>query len=178
MFESLFKKECDDYGFAYIDLSYHHNLSDTVSRRLHDDSTPSCLALRTSPDFLLLTEKGSLYVELKTGGSADKMFLEAYPLMCNQIREKEMGCPCLYLYNGAFSDYKVIGCYASDIIPDTVVIPDIDKNKSIEGLINQYFSPSPIEKRHVRRGFSGDAHVVLRDLSAWKDWDALVKDLT
>ena len=57
------------------------------------------------------------------------MRLEAYQLMLNQIRETHFHTPCIYIYRGAFSNGQMICCHAKDIIPKTLIVPDVEKNR-------------------------------------------------
>lgn len=129
VFEKDFTELCKQKGYSVIDLSYHHNYDLSTANRLRRDSSPACLSVRVSPDILVLRKnKESQYYELKTGNAKNVIHLEAYQLMCNQVRETGMRTPCIYVYRDALSDYKMIACHAKDIRVERLIIPNCSKN--------------------------------------------------
>lgn len=174
--ENRFKQICNEHGFRYIDLSYHHILPDKDVTTLQREMTPCSLAVRTSPDFIVMTGNGSVFFELKTGSSRNRITLEAYPLMCNQIKEAELCCPCIYIYSGACSNYEPICCHAKDIHPDQLVLPEVDKNRYIKRTLLSYYDCECVSKK-IPSYFSGDAHVVVtkQRLSNWIPLDDMLR---
>ena len=47
---------------------------------------PASLSIRLNPDLLVIKDGQAVLYELKTGNRDDKVYLEAYQLMINQIR--------------------------------------------------------------------------------------------
>ena len=87
-FEEEFRKLGKKNGLDIVDMSYHHLYPNRIKDKLRKSATPVSLLVRTSPDFIDLNT-GSYY-ELKTGRHTDRLNLEAYPLMCNQLRSKHL----------------------------------------------------------------------------------------
>lgn len=112
-------------GFKVTDLSYHHNYKPQTMSHLRSDTSPVSLSVRLAPDMMISKDDETIFCELKTGRSKDIIRLEAYQFMCNRIREEYFCTPVLYLYRGVASDGKIIGCYASQIKENLLVIPDI-----------------------------------------------------
>ena len=130
--EKEFEALCKSKGLELVDLSYHHNFGDKPAEMLRRDFSPSSLAVRLSPDLLVQKKKDpsyhSFFAELKTGSKKDCIQAEAYQLLQNKVRERYMGTPCLYVYTGASTDYKMVACWSGDIRVRKLVIPDAEKN--------------------------------------------------
>jgi len=123
--EKDFTSLCERFGYRVTDLSYHHNYDTKVIYALRKNPSPVSLSIRLSPDMMISKDGETMFVELKTGRSDDIIRLEAYQLLCNQIREKYFHTPCLYVYRGRYTNGDIISCHAKDIIPKTLVIPDV-----------------------------------------------------
>lgn len=171
--EKEFKMLCEENGLTLVDLAYHHTLSDDTVKALQKDSSPASLLFRTSPDFLLFNGDRGVYVELKTGRSKDKIFFEAFPLMCNQIKETSLHAPCIYVYRGPITDFNMFVCPVRDISPETLVVPKKKGNEKISDIITKYFD-CPYKEKEVSPYFSGDAYVELKS-SQVSEWTPVEK---
>lgn len=119
----------------------------------------------------------SLYVELKTGKLKNKICLEAFPLMVNRIHEKSLNVPCLYVYKGAATDNIERCCYASDIQPSRLIIPqNKTKNDNIIDLLKEYYKDIDIQVKKVSDKVSGDAFVEVDGdiVNNWKTLDEVI----
>lgn len=129
MFEKDFRTLCKEKGYKVIDISYHHNFPNSTLTNLRIDFSPVSLSIRLCPDLIVSKRGDTKFYELKTGRARDIIRLEAYQLMLNQIREIHFYAPCIYVYRGAFSSGHMIACHAKDIIPEVLVVPDVEKNR-------------------------------------------------
>lgn len=160
---------CKEKGYEVIDLSYHHNYNDEAAGALRRDFSPASMSIRVSPDMLIQKPVDGFYkssfVELKTGNSS-VMQMEAFQLLQNKVLEKTLKSPCLYVYRGKLSKDKMIACYAKDIRVSKLVIPNAQKNRYIQPILQNSFEV-PLEKREYINGFSNDPYVEVSDLSNW-----------
>jgi len=166
IFENDFKRLCEDKGYNVIDISYHHNCEQSTMWKLRNNISPVSLSIRLSPDLIVYKGNDSKFYELKTGNAKDIMRMEAYQLMLNQIRETHFKTPCIYVYRGKFSNYKMIACHSTDIVPQTLVIPDLKKNSQIKLILSDYFECEKIVRK-VSPNFSGDAYVEITNTDKW-----------
>lgn len=102
--EHEFTKLCLQRGYKVADLSYHHNLPMHTKKILRECNDHASLSVRLSPDICITKEGKSTLCELKTGKNKDTLRVEAYQLMANQIKEKYLDIPCLYVYCGRITD--------------------------------------------------------------------------
>lgn len=172
-FERDFISLCKESGYKVTDLSYHHNYKPEVMASLRADCSPASLSIRLSPDMMVSKGDKTFFVELKTGNHEDKIQVEAYQLMLNQIREKYSCVPCLYVYRGDYTHDDTIACYASDIVPNTLVIPNVDKNRYIKPILEEYFTCEKMQKKMGSR-FSADAYIEINDLRKWEPIDSFI----
>lgn len=84
--ETSFVRLCEDRGYDVVDLSYHHNYPESSCDILRKCDTPASLSVRLTPDLFVTKDGGGALYELKTGNRQDKVYLEAYQLMMNQIK--------------------------------------------------------------------------------------------
>lgn len=112
-FEKEFVKICKKNGLDIVDMSYHHLYPDHTKTLLRSSTTPVSLLVRTTPDFICLND--GKYYELKTGKRPDRLNIEAYPLMCNRIRSKYLGIPCIYVYKGAITNNEIVVCDSEQV---------------------------------------------------------------
>ena len=169
------EQELEDYfrdkGWEFVDLAYHHALSEKDCQVLRSiDSIPS-LYYRTMPDYFITNGKDSMLVELKVGNSADRAYIEALPLMINQKRETCLLVPTLYVYAGQITEGNMVASPSISIMPNKLVIPK--RNKEISPVLTDYFD-CPTEERETARGTSGDAFVIVNKSSV-KKWDSIDK---
>lgn len=104
IFEKDFERLCKDRGYTITDISYHHNYLQESMNKLRNNPSPVSLSIRLMPDLIVSKGNDTKFYELKTGRAKDIMRMEAYQLMCNQIREIHFHTPCIYVYRGAFSN--------------------------------------------------------------------------
>lgn len=160
-FEKEFVELANKKGLDMMDMSYHHLYPDLVKGQLRNNNSPLSLLIRTTPDFICLTD-GSYY-ELKTGTNTKHLNVEAYPFMANRIRYKELGIPCVYVYKGAITDNKIVMMTVDFIEPQTLVIPKDEKNDEIKERLKYYFGVFPNKlvcvERERSKIFSNDAYV-------------------
>lgn len=177
VFENTFIDWCHERGLNVLDLSYHNHLPEREANKLRSNYFPTTLQYRTSPDFLVLNKNMSTYVELKTGNMKDKICLEAFPLMINQIHEKILNIPCLYIYRGNATKWIEKCCYSSQIKPIRLVIPlNRSKNDKIKNMLKGYFSGIEIIEKNVSDKFSGDAFIEVEaeEVNKWKSLDEVI----
>lgn len=165
--EKEFAQMCTECGYKVIDLSYHHQYDSTTKRQLRGDFSPASLSIRLSPDILVSNKEKSVFYELKTGNSENSIKVEAYQLMLNQIRENCFCVDCIYVYKGAFTNGDIIGCHARDIVPSLLVIPNDEKNKQIEPILENYFQ-CEVSKKRIGSMYSGDAFIEVTDMKNWE----------
>ena len=151
-----------------LDMSYHHLYPDHIKAKLRTNIQPISLLVRTSPDFICLNT--GEYYELKTGRSTEYLNLEAFPLMCNQIRSRELGIMCFYVYRGAITNNEIVVCDCSEIRADYLVFPKDEKNDAIKERLERHFkfrSPSVVRERS--KIWSNDAyvHVDAKEVQSW-----------
>jgi len=169
-FEKEFVELANKKGLDMIDMSYHHLYPDRIKGQLRNNTSPLSLLIRTTPDFMCITD--GEYYELKTGTSTERLNVEAYPFMVNQIRSRELHIPCTYVYKGAITEDKIVMCESIWIKPHTLVIPKDEKNNDIrETLINYYEGNCPIIEREKSKIFSNDAYVIIdsEQVRTWAD---------
>ena len=165
---------CEERGYKVVDLSYHHQYDSLTKGQLRSDFSPASLSVRLSPDILISKNNKSVFYELKTGTSEEVIKMEAYQLMLNQIRENHFGTECVYVYRGALTHGDIIACRAKDIIPSLLIIPNDEKNRYIEPILENYFQ-CDIQKRRVGSLFSGDAFIEVKDLRTWEPIDNFIR---
>ncbi len=102
------------------------------------------------------------------------MRLEAYQLMLNKIREVDFLTPCIYVYRGAFSNGQMIACHAKDIRPKTLIIPDVEKNKQIKSIIENFYTCEKRVKK-IAPQFSGDAYIEVVNAENWVPIETFIK---
>lgn len=154
--ESEFEKICKKNGLDIVDMSYHHLYPDHVKAKLRNNTTPTSLLIRTTPDYICLNN--GTYFELKTGKNQSQLNIEAYPLMCNQIRDKSLKIPCVYVYRGVITDNQIVVCDCKNIKADTLVFPKDEKNDPIKETLQEYFKCIYVERERSRI-FSNDAYI-------------------
>jgi len=114
--------------------------------------------------------------ELKTGKNKDVLRVEAYQLMVNQVGEKLLHVPCLYVYRGKISDGEMVACYSKDIKVNTLVIPDRKSNQFIEDALLEYYDGCEVKRFKVDYPYSGDPYVTIsaEDIKAWAHIDKFI----
>ena len=165
-FEAEFVEECKKKGLEMIDMSYHHLYPDPIKAKLRDSTEPISLLIRTSPDFICLNT--GEYYELKTGKNPNQLNIEAYPLMCNQIRDKYLKIPCFYIYRGTITDHQMVVCNCLNIKAEYLVFPKDEKNDSIKDTLQDYFKCMCVE-REKSKIWSNDAYVSIpaKQVQTW-----------
>lgn len=157
------EKKLTDYlegaGYRVVDLSYHHNLSDSACGILRCSNTPASIFYRTLPDFFVSKKDNSSFVELKVGQSSKLLYLEAFPFLANRNRQTSLSVPCLYVYAGGITNYNMVAYPVQDIVANTLVIPS--RNEGIKQTLIEGFPKCKIEERESRAGTSGDAFVIV-----------------
>lgn len=156
VFETEFEKICKKNGLDIVDMSYHHLYPDHVKAKLRNNTTPVSLLIRTTPDYICLNN--GAYYELKTGKNPNQLNVEAYPLMCNQIRDKSLKIPCFYVYKGTITDHQIVVCDCKDIKAEYLVFPKDEKNDSIKDTLQDYFKCMCVQ-REKSKIWSNDAYV-------------------
>ena len=172
--EKDFKKLCEERGYSITDISYHHNFQKESIYSLQNNPSPVSLSIRLTPDLIVSKDGDTKFYELKTGRAKDIMRLEAYQLMCNQIREIYFHAPCIYVYSGAFSNGQIIACHAKDIRPETLIIPDVEKNRQIKPIIENFYTCEKKTKK-IKPQFSGDAYIEISNKENWVPIDNFIK---
>ena len=166
----------ESQGFSCIDTSYHHLHSKDdydVIRRCNDTTA---LAYRTASDFIACLGKNTaLYAELKVGTSQHFCYIEAFPLALH-VLQSYLGIRCLYIYAGRITDGELVACFAEDILPNKLVIPQ--RNSKITPYLLQSFTCS-VEYRETATGTSGDAFVMVSAsrIRHWKPLRQVLADI-
>ena len=137
------------------------------------NSSPASLSIRLSPDLIVSKGNDTKFYELKTGKARDIIRMEAYQLMLNQIREIYFHTPCIYVYRGEKSKGQIISCHAKDIIPQTLIVPDIKKNEQIKPIIEEHFKCEKRSKK-IAPNFSGDAYIEISNTDNWMPIEAFI----
>lgn len=171
--EKDFSLMCEEHGYKVVDLSYHHQYDSSTKGKLRGDFSPASLSVRLSPDILVQKENTSTFYELKTGNSEDIIKVEAYQLMLNQIRENCFCTECIYVYRGVLTNGDIIACHAKDIVPSALIIPNDEKNRYIEPILEKYFQCEK-QKKRIGSMYSGDAYIEVRDLRKWEPIDTFI----
>ena len=107
----------------------------------------------------------------------DKICLEAFPLMVNQIHENLLNIPCLYVYKGVATNNIERCCYSSQIKPSRLIIPQNKiKNNNIIQLLKNYYKDTDIQEKRVSNKFSGDAFIEVDGgiVNSWKNLDEII----
>lgn len=172
--EKDFENLCKERGYTITDISYHHNYLQESMNNLRNNPSPVSLSIRLMPDLIVSKGNDTKFYELKTGRAKDIMRMEAYQLMCNQIREIHFHTPCIYVYRGAFSNGQTIACHSKDIVPQTLIIPDVKKNEQIKPIIEEYFKCKKRVKK-IAPQFSGDAYIEISNAENWVPLDVFIK---
>lgn len=161
--EHEFTKLCLHNGYKVADLSYHHNLPEHTIRTLRSANDNASLSVRLSPDLFITKNGKSMLCELKTGKNKDILRVEAYQLMLNQIGERYLKIPCLYVYCGKITDNRIVACHCSDICVDTLVIPNKKNNGYIEDTLLEYYDGDEglrsFRRPKIDPPYSGDPYV-------------------
>lgn len=126
------------------------------------------------PDFFITRGNISMYVELKVGNSDRVAYIEAFPLMANQQRERSLLVPTLYVYAGNITGGNMVASYSQDIISNKLIIPK--RNEEIKPLLQNWFTCDS-QERETKVGTSGDAFVIVKKkgILQWKPLDEYIK---
>ena len=174
--ERAFTQLCEDRGYEVVDVSYHHNFPEDSCDMLRKCDAPASLSIRLNPDLLVIKDGQATLYELKTGNRDDKVYLEAYQLMINQIRQTCLNVPCIYVYRGVITDWNMVACPVADIKINSLVIPTRKSNSELKYMLEHHFQCESKE-REVKYPYSGDPYVEVtaEEIQKWQPIDNFIR---